>query len=95
MTDKDFESHQQDDFVNEMTRLARTLNNKGNAENKKVEVAFYMQEPGDPAFPETLCSMIYYPPKPSNLVAEVEALKAEIALLKKTKTVAPAKKSKH
>jgi hypothetical protein len=96
MTDKDFESHEQDSFVNEMIWLARTLSNTGNETNQKVEVNFTMQTPGDPTVPRTICTLRYYPPESANLVVENAQLKAEIAQLKEEKkaSAAPAKRSK-
>lgn len=82
MSDKDFRN--QDDFVNEMTRLARKLSNQANTDNTKLEVAFYTQKRDDDGMPDTICSLRYYPPELPNaaLMAENDALKAEIAQLK-------------
>jgi hypothetical protein len=86
MTDKTFDG-EQNEFVNEVTRVARVLSNKANEKNQKVAVSFYLQEPGDPTVPDYICTLSYYSPAPDEaLRAEIQMLRAEVKILREQMT---------
>jgi hypothetical protein len=81
MSNQDFEK--QHEFVSAITRLAQTLSDLANQEDKKLEVEFTIQHVGDAGMPEHICSLRYYPPNNVDLAAENAALKAAIERLQK------------